>query len=217
MTILLLEDDYALHSAIKKILLQDSHKVQSYYDGAVAHADLSEIIDLYILDINVPKIDGLDVLEKIKFINPNSKVIMISANSDLISIQNAYNRGCDDYIKKPFYIEELQIKINNFDTKKNNKLQISNNLYYELNSDILFKNEAIVVLSRNEQLLLRLLVDNINTVVFKEQIFTLIETRLDSFSNDALRSLVKRLRQKVGKIYIQTVVNEGYLFKLTAD
>ncbi len=211
MKIVLLEDDYALHSAVKKVLEFDGHEVYSYYDGELLFKALSHFVDLYILDINVPNIDGLEILEKIKFINPNAKVMMISANSDLISIKSAYQNGCDDYIKKPFYIEELQIKIAQLERKQNDGLKLSETITYHPNEQLFYDAYQRIELSKNEHLLLELLVTNIDTIVHKEQIFTLLETQVERFSDNALRSLIKRIRHKMGGLHLETVFNEGYM------
>jgi len=214
MTILLLEDDFALHSSIKKVLTFDGHDVISFYDGERAYNGLNKVIQLYILDINVPNISGLELLEKIKYINPNARVLIISANIDLESLQQAYKRGCDDYLRKPFYIEELQMKIANLDAKENSEIFLGNTLYYNKKEKVLYKEDAVIVLTKNEHLLLSLFIDNINSVVTKEQIFSCFEYDEIELSDDALRSLIKRLRQKIGKESIVTVVNEGYVLKI---
>ena len=112
MKIFLLEDDYSLNESIKEMLETENFIVDSFYEGDVAYENIIGDYELYIFDINVPNIDGLYLLEHIKNINPNSKVIMISANINIDQIKEAYLKGCDDYIKKPFDIVELLLKIN---------------------------------------------------------------------------------------------------------
>ena len=112
MKIFLLEDDYSLNEAIKEIIQLESHSVENFYDGETAFSKISNDFDLYILDINIPNINGLEILKQIKQINPKTKVIIISANINIDLIREAYTLGCDDYIKKPFDIEELLFKKN---------------------------------------------------------------------------------------------------------
>ena len=112
MNILLLEDDIALNKAIKKVLELDYHIVNSFTDGQELINSLDERYDLYILDINVPHISGLELLDMLLLQNDQAKVIMISSNTDIKSIQTAYNSGCVDYLKKPFHITELRVKLN---------------------------------------------------------------------------------------------------------
>ena len=101
MKILLLEDDVALNKAITKVLQLDRHQVGSFTDGQdIIHA-LDKNYDLYILDINVPHISGLELLEIIMQHDSNAKVIMISSNTDIDSLHTAYNAGCVDSLKNP--------------------------------------------------------------------------------------------------------------------
>ena len=110
MKIFLLEDDYSLNESIKEMLEIESFIVDSFYEGDVAYENIIGNYELYIFDINVPNIDGLFLLEHIKNITPNTKVIIMSANINIDKIKEAYNKGCDDYIKKPFDIHELAFK-----------------------------------------------------------------------------------------------------------
>lgn len=84
--IFLLEDDYSLNETIKLMLDKIGFTVDSFYNGEKAFDNIIDEYALYILDINVPNIDGLTILEKIKSVNPNAKVIIISANIDIDKI-----------------------------------------------------------------------------------------------------------------------------------
>ena len=137
MKIFLLEDDYSLNESIKEMLETENFIVDSFYEGDVAYENIIGDYELYIFDINVPNIDGLYLLEHIKNINPNSKVIMISANINIDQIKEAYLKGCDDYIKKPFDIEELLLKINKY-TQKSHIIILDENLYFNKNDKKLF-------------------------------------------------------------------------------
>ena len=99
MKIFLLEDDYSLNDTIKETLELNNHKVKTFYDGEVAFNNIAFEYDLYILDINTPSINGLEILKAIKKQMKKSKVIMISANINIQTIKESYFSGCDDYIK----------------------------------------------------------------------------------------------------------------------
>ena len=83
MKIFLLEDDYSLNEAIKEIIQLENHIVDNFYDGDVAFNNISNDYDLYILDINIPNMNGLEVLKNIKNKNPKTKVLIISANINI--------------------------------------------------------------------------------------------------------------------------------------
>jgi len=197
MNILLLEDDIALNKAIKRVLELGHHTVQTFTDGQVLLEALDQSHDLYILDINVPHISGLALLEMILDQNDQAKVIMISSNTDLKSLQTAYDLGCVDYLKKPFHIAELKAKIS--------RLKLSRE---HLSSTVKLKPDADT-LSKKEKRLLNLLLDNISLVVTYMMIENYVYEN-KRMSMDALRALVRRLRAKLMYDLIENVIEEGY-------
>ncbi len=211
MKIFLLEDDYSLNEAIKEIIELENHSVKNFYDGQTAFDNISNNFDLYILDINIPNINGLEILKNIKNINPKTKVIIISANININLIKEAYNLGCDDYIKKPFDIEELLLKIHRYENKSK-LIDLEKNIIFNLFSRELFVNNKVVELTKNEKNLLFLLVENLGKKISYEQIeYFVYENNIKS--SDAIRSLVKRLRKKIPKDIILNSLDQGYYIK----
>ncbi len=211
MKIFLLEDDYSLNEAIKEIIQLENHSVENFYDGETAFSKISNDFDLYILDINIPNINGLEILKQIKQINLKTKVIIISANINIDLIREAYTLGCDDYIKKPFNIEELLFKINRYE-KKDTIIYLDINITFNTISKELIINNKTVELTKNEKNLLFLLVDNLNNKISYEQIENFVYEGT-SKTSDAIRSLVKRLRKKLPKDLISNSLDEGYYIK----
>ena len=211
MKIFLLEDDYSLNESIKEMLETENYIVHSYYDGNVAYENIIDDYCLYIFDVNVPNIDGLYLLEHIKTINKNSNVIIMSANINIDKIKEAYKKGCDDYIKKPFDIQELLLKINKY-TKKSYITILDQNLYFDKMERKLFLNNIEIELTKNEKNLLFLLISNLENKVSYTQIEDFVYGR-ESKSSDAIRSLVKRLRKKLPKDIILNSLDEGYYIK----
>ena len=132
MKIFLLEDDYSLNESIKEIIELENHTIDNFYDGEVAFNNFSNDYDLFILDINVPNIKGLELLKIIKNTNFRTKVIIISANININLIKEAYDLGCDDYLKKPFDLEELVLKINRYE-QKSKLLYLDKNIIFIMN------------------------------------------------------------------------------------
>lgn len=216
MRILLLEDDFALHKAIKATLLMGNHEVESFYDGLRALENSSTPFDLYVLDINVPNVSGLELTPKIKSFNPNAKIIIISAYNDIKTIKQAYGHGCDDYLKKPFDIEELLLKVQKLDTRSNeNTIFITNNLKYDLSSKTLLLDNMKVELTKKESIFIHLLLININHSLTYERIIEAVYPNEESDIN-ALRSLVKRLRKKLPDDVIKTDIVGGYVLNCKA-
>ncbi|MGB5868181.1 MAG: response regulator transcription factor, partial [Arcobacteraceae bacterium] len=107
MKILVLEDNVRLSNVIKQALEQEGYKVDCFDDGDSALDALENGYTCFILDINVPNMDGISILEAIRLNHKNSPVIIMSSNHDLEKVKKSYELGCDDYLKKPFYIFEL--------------------------------------------------------------------------------------------------------------
>ncbi len=211
MNILLLEDDYSLNEAIKETLESSNYQVDNFYDGLGAFASISNKYDLYILDINTPSIEGIDLLSYIKKSNPNSKVLMISAIIDIEKIREAYQIGCDDYLKKPFEIEELLFKIERINTSKKEKKFIQINdftKYYSKNKELTI-NDKICKLTKNEKNFIHLLIENNGKTIDHDIIEDFVYNG-ESKTNDAVRSMVKRLRKKMNSELIENVLDEGY-------
>ncbi len=208
MNILLLEDDKQLNKAISQFLTLKGLHVTSFYDGN----DVIEQIggyDLYLLDINTPNINGIDILKYIHASSKSAKVIMISANINIEMIKSAYDNGCYDYLKKPFQIEELYFKIDNIAKELNQKILLENGLLFDTENKILYEDNQPIELTKKEADLFNLLCKNLKkTVTYEEIEFTVYNNESTALST--LRALVKRLRDKVGKELIKTVVNIGY-------
>ena len=212
MKIFLLEDDYSLNEAIKEILELENHNVDNFYDGEIAFDNiLNNTYDLYILDVNVPNIDGLEVLEKIKSISLNLNVIIISANINIELIKKAYSLGCDDYLKKPFDLEELVLKLARYE-KRNKCIALTKEIHFNtFNKELYLKNEKII-LTRNEKNLLYLLIKDMGTTISYSQIEDFVYEG-KSKSSDSIRSLIKRLRKKLPENILLNSLEEGYYIK----
>lgn len=197
MNILLLEDDIALNKVIRRVLEIDHHNVSTFTDGLELLESLDQKHEIYILDINVPNISGLELLDIILGQNPQAKVIMISSNTDLQSLQTAYDLGCVDYLKKPFHITELRAKINRLKSEREHLVSLVN------------LKDTREVLTKKEKRLLNILLDNqTHTVTYDMIEQDVYENK--PMSMDALRALVRRLRVKLADDIIENVIDEGY-------
>ena len=211
MKIFLLEDDYSLNEAIKEIVELESYIVDCFYDGEIAFNSISNDYDLYILDINVPNINGLEILEKIKKMNFNSRVMIISANLNISLIKKAYVLGCDDYLKKPFDLEEIILKINRYANKPKN-INLTEDIYFNISDKVLYYKNKKIELTKNERNLLYLLIKNIGKTISYLQIEDFVYDG-ESKSSDAIRSLVKRVRKKLPEDLILNSLDEGYYIR----
>ena len=211
MKIFLLEDDFSLNESIKDMLESENFIVDSFYDGKVALDNISGDYELFILDIFVPNLNGILLLEKIKKINKNSIVFIMSANIDIDTIKGAYLKGCDDYIKKPFNIQELLFKLAKF-KKNSNIFKFDDETLFDMETKKFIYNNSEIELTKNEKNLLVLLIENKGNKISYEQIETFVY-KGESKSSDAIRSLVKRIRKKIPKELILNSLDEGYFIK----
>ena len=179
-SILLAEDEENLHEALKLNLELEGYEVTSAYDGAAALKALQEeYFDLLILDVMLPEVDGIAVTETVRINNNDVPILILSAKSSSADRVLGLKKGADDYLTKPFNLEELLLRIQKL-IEKNKKLQDKTSLgdtYSFDNNTIYFKaQEAVnkqgekISLSKKETMLLKLLIENKNEVVPREKI-----------------------------------------------
>lgn len=212
MKILLLEDNQKLNSTIIKRLQIKGYKVDGFIDGLEACEAISNGYNCFVLDINVPNIDGIKILKKIREFYKDVPIIIISATVELEIIKESYDYGCNDYLKKPFFIDELEIKIQKLCKISDDKIYFDDNCNFDYKDNSIIINAKNIRLTKKERLLLNLLLINKNQVVTYEAIEHYVWE--GSFvSLESIRSLVRRVRKIVVNDYIQTVVDTGYIFK----
>jgi len=213
MNILLVEDDAPLSNALKKVLEKNGFSVSIARDGEEAVDEILEKnYDLYLIDINLPKLNGHKLLKLIKTQNPKSIVVMITASAEIEDIEKAYDYGCNEYIKKPFHAKELLIRINKLlqkDEKEDNIIKVENITFFKDTMDVLVDDEP-VKLRIKEKKLLYILLENYNKTVKKEDIIKFVWG--ESEKEPPLRQLVSSLKSKLNNKNIVSVVGIGYRF-----
>lgn len=179
-SILLVEDEENLQEALKLNLELEGYEITTASDGAVALKKVAEeYFDLIILDIMLPEIDGITVCETIRLQNTQVPILMLSARSSSADRVLGLKKGADDYLTKPFNLEELLLRIQKL-IQKNKKMQDKTALdeEYEFGGNKIDFNaqEAVntkgdhIELSKKETMLLKLLIANKNEVVSREKI-----------------------------------------------
>jgi len=179
-TILLVEDEENLHEALKLNLELEGYAITSAFDGVQAiEAIKNEYFDLVILDIMLPEMDGIAVAETIRLGNNEVPILMLSAKNTSNDKVLGLKKGADDYLTKPFNLEELLLRIQKL-INKNQKLQDKSTVgnSYTFGDNIIdFKAQEAVTkyagkiqLSKKEAMLLKLLIENKNEVVPREKI-----------------------------------------------
>ena len=217
MKILIIEDDIQLNSTITNFLRYKGCQTTSVEDGeeALEYID-KNFYDLYIIDINIPKVSGLEVLKYIRQKDLITPVIIITASLELENLKTAYKNGCNEYIKKPFYLEELEIKIDKIcvGNYKNEIINISDNISYDTSLEELIINGEIKRLRKKEKRLLTILLQNINKTVPTQTLENYIwENEIKE--TYPLRQLVNDLRKYFdnGEKFIFSEIGVGYRFE----
>ena len=179
-SILLVEDEENLHEALKLNLELELYEVTSAFDGPQALKSIQqEYFDLIILDVMLPGMDGIDVTESIRVQNNQVPILILSAKNTSADRVLGLKKGADDYLTKPFNLEELLLRVQKL-IDKNKKMQDRDNLgdsYSFGKNTIDFKaqeavtrNNKRIQLSKKETMLLKLLIENKNEVVTREKI-----------------------------------------------
>lgn len=179
----------------------------------VMKAVKNTVYDLYIIDINLPESDGIALLKELRQGYPHVPAIMVSGSTDIETIMDAYTVGCDEYLKKPFDLRELEIKVSKLMNDK--PLALSETVKYDVAGRILFVNEKEVHLSQKESNLLHTFMTNINRPLTHDYLESVIWGGLED-NGHALRNLVLRMRKRIGKGIIDTVQGKGYILRLNA-
>jgi DNA-binding response OmpR family regulator len=214
MKILLLEDELMLNDSICDYLQAQGHIVESYMDGLQAYEILQRAsYDLLILDINVPQMDGLSLLEKIHNLKIYTPTIYISALVDIEDISRAYTLGCFDYLKKPFHLKELLLRIDRMVIPKDTPrvhLTLSKNYSYDQEHSTLLFNEKPQTLTKRQHQIIDLLARNRGRVVDFEQfrIYVWDEQIVD---NATIRAEINRLKKILKENLILNIRGMGYM------
>jgi DNA-binding response OmpR family regulator len=214
MKILLLEDEVMLNESIQEFLEAEGHSVDSFFDGLKAFDTLkTKSYDLLILDINVPGMDGLTFLECLHELKIYAPTIYISALVDIEDISRAYTLGCYDYLKKPFHLKELALRLDRIilsNEVPRVHLRLSKNYSYDQEHNTLLFNGSTQTLTKRQSQIIDLLARNRGRVVDFEQ-FTLYVWDDLIVDNATIRAEVSRLKKSMHEDVIINVRGMGYM------
>lgn len=210
MKILVLEDNEELLRVINKGLKKEGYSVDCYTNGSEALENIPNGYNCFVLDINVPSVDGLSILKNIRdYLGYEIPVLIISSNHELEKIKFAYEKGCNDYIKKPFFIYELVQKIKNLCKIEYRYLYFDEIYKYNFKEQSLYKNDEKIILAKKEILFLDLFNQDLNKILSYEEIERFVwEGEITNIDN--IRALIKRLRKKLPLSSIKIVTGLGY-------
>ena len=219
MKVLLLEDDVALSDLLNEHLEDKGFEVTLCTNGQVAlEALIEQKFDIALLDINTPQISGIEVLKTIrKEYKNNTPVIILTAYQDTKHLKESFENGVDDYIKKPFDLEELDQRIlklcRQFLINQDNKIEIDKNLFFEPESCQIFRDDKIINLALKERDILKYFCTHKNRIISSDELLQNIWAYDDMPTDATIRVYIKNLREIIGKEKITTIRSVGYRFE----
>ncbi|MDD5405959.1 MAG: response regulator transcription factor [Sulfurovaceae bacterium] len=216
--ILLVEDDSNLNNTIMDFLESKGYYVDAVFDGEEAQDKLYETrYDLLLLDVNIPLKNGFVLLKEARENNVVAPAIFITSLNSTDDLEIGFKSGCDDYIRKPFELKELFIRIETllrreFYHEVKTTLHIANKIEYNIDNNDLIINGVHTYLGNKEAKLLKLFMQHIGEILSHERIYEYLWDYDEEPSDTALRTYIKNLRKIIGKDCIASIKKQGYKF-----
>ena len=224
MKILIIEDEYNLADAIASMLKSKKYSVEIKTNGEDGLDEaLTDIYDLIILDVMLPYKNGFEILKELKEENISSKILMLTAKNTIDDKMIGFNNGADDYLTKPFHMEELMARVN-VQLRKSNTVSSDSMTLGDIVLNIksmelsnIDESHKVKIIGKEFQLL-ELFINNPNRVMEKEQLFTKIwgyDTECDINTLEAYISFIrKKLKLIKSKINLKAIRNMGYVLEV---
>lgn len=214
MKILLLEDEYSLRESIEEFLTDIGYVVDGFTDGLEAHdAVYDKSYDILLLDVNVPSLDGFEMLRKLREDGVQTPAIFLTSMTETADLKEGYKRGCCDYIRKPFDLEELELRIDqalaSVSSDESSVVNIGSNVTYDMKKSKLTLDDKEIVLRKTEKDMLEVLIKNKNAVVstqmFQDEVWG------EYVEPATIRVQLNNLRKKLPDEIIQNRRGLGYI------
>ena len=218
MRLLIVEDEKNLCDTIAKNLYGAGYEVDTSYDGDDAlDCILSEDYDLIVLDLNLPGTDGMDILKELRKKNEETKVIILSAKSQIADKVAGLDAGANDYLEKPFHLQELDARIRSLTRRKFVQKDVClhcGEIKFDTKKREAYAKEKPVSLTRKENVILEYLLLNQGRPISQEELIEHVwDASVDSFSGSIrvhMSSLRKKLKAVLGYDPIINKIGEGY-------
>ena len=215
MHILLLEDDTVLADVLIDYLEESFQVTHTYSMKKALQLCEDGHFDLYIFDINVPDGDGISLLKELRSFHDETPAIFITAFHDTAHLKSAFESGGNDFIKKPFELEELTQRVENIKRHfgLGREIALTSSWKFDPEAHLLKSSEKQQSLSAKESECLHYLYKNRQRVVSSEELLQNLWDYDEMPSEDTIRTLIKQLRKYISKEHIINVRGEGYRFE----
>ena len=215
--VVIIEDDIQLNLVISEYFKLKNFNTISIYDGMDAIEALEDQkslnIGLYVIDINLPNYSGIELLKYIRQIDIETPIIIITASLEIENFIEAFDNGCNEYIKKPFHIKELEIRVQKLLDYQDNDIYFSKDFYFSLDRKSLFYKNEEIELRNKERKFIEILLQNKNKIIPPEIVCDYIwEGEIKE--SYPIRQLLADLRKKLPLDIIKTKIRQGYIIEV---
>jgi len=217
--ILLLEDDITLNETVSEYLEELGYRVDVVEDGEEALGLMYEnSYDIFLLDVKVPTLNGFDLLKEARGRGIQTPAIFITSLNSVDDLSQGYESGCDDYIRKPFALKELEVRVESilkrdfFHQNNSERVDIDAHTYYDISNNTLYIDRDEQILNKKEAKLLKLFLQHQEEVLSHEKIYDTLWDYDETYSEASLRTYIKNLRKLLGKEKIVSIKKQGYKF-----
>lgn len=217
--ILLLEDDITLNETVSEYLEELGYSVDIVEDGEEALELMYENgYDIFLLDVKVPTLNGFDLLKEARGRGIQTPAIFITSLNSVDDLSQGYESGCDDYIRKPFALKELEVRVESilkrdfFHQNNSERVEIDARTYYDISKNTLYIDSDEQMLNKKEAKLLKLFLQHQEEVLSHEKIYDTLWDYDETYSEASLRTYIKNLRKLLGKEKIVSIKKQGYKF-----
>lgn len=223
--LLIVEDEKQMCDTVARSLYAAGYEVDTCYDGAEAlECILAENYDLIVLDLNLPGMDGMDLLKELRKENEETKVLILSARGQIADKVEGLDAGANDYMEKPFHLQELEARIRSLTRRKFVQKDVcleSGGIRFDTIKREAYAKGTLVSLTRKENGILEYLLLHLGRPVSQEELIEHVwDASVDSFSGSIrvhMSSLRRKLRAVLGYDPILNKVGEGYQIREESD
>ena len=217
MKILYLEDDMILSNTVEEILLDEGYSVTTASSAQdVIDLVYKESFDIFIFDVNLPDMNGFELLESLRSAGITTATIFTTSLESIENISQAYRVGADDYLKKPFFVDELLFRVKAVLKREfhsfNSIIKVGERVSFNSNTHELFHKNEVISLNLKEATLLKLFLKYKNECINFEHIYQTLWGYDEEHSEKSLRTYIKNLRHYLGKESIVSIKKVGYKF-----
>lgn len=214
MKVLLLEDDELFAQTVEDFLEEEGFCVDLAYDGQEALSkNYENNYDLYLLDINVPKLNGLEFLKELRDIQDNTPAIFLTSYKDKETLKQGFTNGADDYLTKPVDLDELLLRIHSLLKRVGKQfclVELSNGITFNPSTQRVFENGVDLNVPIKVVQLFELCLENRNNIITKDMIVSRLWATNEEYSEGSIRVYINNLKKLIGKDAITNIKGIGY-------